>query len=162
MSGSRRIVRAALAATFLLAAGAAVWWNDQTDRHDAMREAVTSFEPPEDWVGWTQVGSEDRGPNPLCVDVRCPANVEIHVVAVPPADLTTGITEAIDAIDAINDAVAVERIGPCDAGSRCLFRAHGQGVELNIAVDKPFDQEHSLLGATPDGFVEIRVVVMAY
>ena len=159
MGGTRRIVTlvAAVAAVAVLATG--LWWRAESNRHAAMQAAVTSFEPPAEWIDWTQVSTNSRDVNPFCVDARCPFYSERHFVAVPDGDRKPEVVAALEALG----------IGPVDAPGRscsvtdeCLYRIDGGAVRIGVTVMEPSDSELGTLANVPPGHVETAVTIYAY
>lgn len=158
MRSTRRIAIAVAGIVVVAVLAGELWWRAESNRHDAMRAAVTSFEPPDEWLHWTAVGTTSRGFNPFCIDVRCPSYHEAYLVAVPEGSVKSDVVASIEALS-LTPVSFPDR--DCQAGSFCLFRAEGDSFEVSITVDDPLDNESDILSDPPPGFITIRVALSA-
>lgn len=163
MGRSRRVALVlggvAFATVVIVASAATIYWRSQAGRLDNMRQAVAAFEPPDQWVGWTQVGGTSRGYSPFCIDVECPSYSERYVVAVPEGDVGLRLEAAIQAMD-VGLVGAPGRV--CVAGARCLYTVDGDGFTVDIVLADPFDFERETVDEIPAGFIEVTVNLHAY
>lgn len=148
-----------IAAVVLTAAAGAWYWRAQASRLDDMRNAVTSFSPPDEWVGWTQVGVTSRDYSPFCIDVSCPSHSERYVAAAPAGDVGTVLKAAIDDMG-IGPVDAPDR--QCIAGERCLYSIDADGFTVSVVLSAPLDSEQGQVADAPAGFVPVAVTLNAF
>ena len=141
------------------AIGVALFWWVQAGRLDDMHDAVTSFDAPDEWAGWTLVAVTSRGYSPICIDVACPSYSERYVTAVPVGDVGRVLQESIEGMNA-GPVTAPER--QCAAGQRCLYTVDGDGFTIDVVLASPFEFEQGTLPSIPEGFVEVAITLSAY
>jgi len=136
-----------------------LFWRAQAGRLDDMSDAVTSFDAPDEWAGWTLVAVTSRGYSPICIDVACPSYSERYVTAVPVGDVGRVLEVAIEEMD-IGPVTAPAR--QCVAGERCLYTVDGDGFTIDVVLASPFEFEQGTVPSIPEGFVEVAITLNAY
>lgn len=162
MSRSRNVALVSgvvIVAVVIAAIGVVLYWRSQASRLDDMRDAVSSFDPPEEWVGWTQVRMTSLGYSLVCIDVSCPSHSERYVTAVPEGDVGRVLEVAIREMDA-GSVTAPQR--QCLAGARCLYSVDADGFTIVVVLTDPFGSETGTVEDIPLGFVEVAVTLNAY
>lgn len=162
MSRSRNVARVSgvvIVTVVIAILGVAMHWQAQAARLDDMRNAVTSFSPSDEWVGWTQVRVTSHGYSPFCIDVSCPSYSERYVTAVPAGDVGSVLEAAIEDMDA-GPVTAPDRL--CVAGERCLYSVDAVGFTIDTVLATPFDSEQGAVPDAPTGYITVAVTLNAY